>query len=103
MVTFNILGMGVGVVHVDNNSSINGDTTPKHIVPEWYFLAYYELVKCVPSKNNGILFFVGLILVNIVTNMGVIFVSILLLFIKGSDLQTRLALRIVRSILLIQI
>merc|ERR1712169_45424 len=42
--------------------------TPLHIVPEWYFLCQYALLKAVPNKNAGfiilltsifILFFFG--------------------------------------------
>lgn len=28
--------------------------TPKHIVPEWYFLPFYAILRSVPNKNFGI-------------------------------------------------
>lgn len=30
---------------------------PLHIVPEWYFLAYYAVLKVIPSKTGGLLVF----------------------------------------------
>merc|ERR1712031_116672 len=29
--------------------------TPLHIVPEWYFLCQYSMLKAVPNKNGGFL------------------------------------------------
>jgi len=29
--------------------------TPKHIVPEWYFLPFYAMLRCVPNKVGGVL------------------------------------------------
>ena len=32
---------------------IAGLLTPLHIVPEWYFLCQYAMLKAVPNKNAG--------------------------------------------------
>ena len=48
--------------HPDNNIPVNRFVTPLQIVPEWYFLAYYAILKVIPSKAGGLLVFVGSIL-----------------------------------------
>jgi ubiquinol-cytochrome c reductase cytochrome b subunit len=37
--------------------------TPPHIVPEWYFLPFYAILRAVPDKLAGILLMVGAIAV----------------------------------------
>merc|ERR1711964_346259 len=39
--------------HPDNALEVNGLLTPLHIVPEWYFLCQYAMLKAVPNKNAG--------------------------------------------------
>lgn len=34
---------------------INTMSTPAHICPEWYLLAYYAMLRCIPSKLYGAL------------------------------------------------
>lgn len=46
--------------HSDNLIYPDPLKTPIHIVPEFYFLAYYTLLKVIPSKNIG---FMSMILV----------------------------------------
>jgi ubiquinol-cytochrome c reductase cytochrome b subunit len=41
--------------HPDNLIYPDPLKTPIHIVPEWYFLSYYTLLKIIPSKNIGAL------------------------------------------------
>ncbi|PFH30802.1 cytochrome b [Besnoitia besnoiti] len=41
--------------HPDNSIPVNRFVTPLHIVPEWYFLAYYAVLKVIPSKTGGLL------------------------------------------------
>ena len=48
--------------HPDNNIAVNRFVTPLQIVPEWYFLAYYAILKVIPNKVGGLLVFVGSIL-----------------------------------------
>ena len=39
--------------HTDNALELCGFLTPLHIVPEWYFLCQYAMLKAVPNKNAG--------------------------------------------------
>eukprot|EP00415_Alexandrium_ostenfeldii_P002881 UN2881 len=39
--------------HPDNAKEVCGLLTPLHIVPEWYFLCQYAMLKAVPNKNAG--------------------------------------------------
>nr|AOX48585.1 cytochrome b [Eimeria sp.]AOX48588.1 cytochrome b [Eimeria sp.] len=48
--------------HPDNSIPVNRFVTPLQIVPEWYYLAYYAILKVIPSKTGGLLLFVGSIL-----------------------------------------
>ena len=38
----------------ENFSAANMLSTPEHIVPEWYFLYAYAILRCVPSKGLGV-------------------------------------------------
>merc|ERR1711862_232091 len=39
--------------HPDNALEVCAFLTPLHIVPEWYFLCQYAMLKAVPNKNAG--------------------------------------------------
>merc|ERR1712113_818295 len=39
--------------HPDNALEACALLTPLHIVPEWYFLCQYAMLKAVPNKNAG--------------------------------------------------
>merc|ERR1712188_196062 len=39
--------------HPDNALEVNALLTPLHIVPEWYFLCQYAMLKAVPNKSAG--------------------------------------------------
>jgi len=41
--------------HPDNYIPANPEVTPLHIVPEWYFLPFYAILRSVPNKAGGIL------------------------------------------------
>jgi ubiquinol-cytochrome c reductase cytochrome b subunit len=41
--------------HPDNYIPANPMLTPAHIVPEWYFLPFYAILRSIPSKLGGIL------------------------------------------------
>ena len=45
----NILG------HSDNYIKANPMVTPAHIVPEWYFLPFYAILRAIPDKLGGVL------------------------------------------------
>lgn len=39
--------------HADNYIPANPIVTPAHIVPEWYFLPFYAILRAIPSKLGG--------------------------------------------------
>ena len=39
--------------HPDNIIEVSILVTPLHIVPEWYFLEFYGILKVIPNKNAG--------------------------------------------------
>jgi len=41
--------------HPDNYIIANPMVTPAHIVPEWYFLPFYAILRSVPDKLGGVL------------------------------------------------
>jgi ubiquinol-cytochrome c reductase cytochrome b subunit len=41
--------------HADNYIPANPLQTPPHIVPEWYFLPFYAILRAIPSKLGGVL------------------------------------------------
>lgn len=44
----NVLG------HPDNYIPANSLVTPEKLVPEWYFLPYYAILRCIPNKLGGL-------------------------------------------------
>jgi quinol-cytochrome oxidoreductase complex cytochrome b subunit len=53
----NVLG------HADNYIPANPLVTPSHIVPEWYFLPFYAILRAVPDKLMGVMLMFGAIAV----------------------------------------
>jgi quinol-cytochrome oxidoreductase complex cytochrome b subunit len=56
--------------HPDNYVMANSQVTPAHIVPEWYFLPFYAILRAIDfnilfidSKLGGVIFFGGSILI----------------------------------------
>ncbi|MFQ5786136.1 MAG: cytochrome bc complex cytochrome b subunit, partial [Alphaproteobacteria bacterium] len=47
----------------DNYIPANTLVTPTHIVPEWYFLPYYAILRAIPDKLGGVVAMFGSILV----------------------------------------
>lgn len=41
--------------HADNYIEANPLQTPPHIVPEWYFLPFYAILRAIPSKLGGVI------------------------------------------------
>jgi ubiquinol-cytochrome c reductase cytochrome b/c1 subunit len=41
--------------HPDNYIEANPLVTPPHIVPEWYFLPFYAILRAIPSKLVGVI------------------------------------------------
>ena len=65
--SFILLSLGFYIYFVCFNPNKLGDCvnfimaddaeTPAHIVPEWYFLPYYCVLRCIPYKVRGVLVF----------------------------------------------
>ena len=55
--TPNIMG------HSDNYIQANPLVTPAHIVPEWYFLPFYAILRAVPDKLGGVIAMGGAIII----------------------------------------
>jgi ubiquinol-cytochrome c reductase cytochrome b subunit len=55
----NVLG------HPDNYIEANPMVTPAHIVPEWYFLPFYAILRSIPDKLGGVVAMVGGIAINL--------------------------------------
>ncbi|BBK40767.1 cytochrome b [Allostella vacuolata] len=49
--------------HPDNYIPANPMVTPAHIVPEWYFLPFYAILRAVPDKLGGVLLMFGAVAV----------------------------------------
>ena len=49
--------------HADNYIPANPLVTPAHIVPEWYFLPFYAILRSIPDKLGGVIAMVAAILV----------------------------------------
>lgn len=49
--------------HPDNYIPANPLVTPEHIVPEWYFLPLYAMLRAIPNKTAGALVLVASLLV----------------------------------------
>ncbi|TYC55818.1 cytochrome b/b6 [Rhodobacterales bacterium] len=47
--------------HPDNYIEANPLVTPAHIVPEWYFLPFYAILRAVPDKLGGVVAMFGAI------------------------------------------
>merc|ERR1712150_184151 len=59
--------------HPDNAFQVIELVTPLHLVPEWYFLLYYAMLKAIPNKNAGFI---------------ILLTSILILLLFGESQQT---------------
>jgi len=53
----NVLG------HADNYIPANPLVTPAHIVPEWYFLPFYAILRAIPDKLLGVIAMFAAILI----------------------------------------
>jgi ubiquinol-cytochrome c reductase cytochrome b subunit len=55
--------------HPDNNIKANPMVTPPHIVPEWYFLPYFAILRSIDSKPLGVFLMVMSILILVLVPM----------------------------------
>jgi len=63
--------------HSDNYIPANPMSTPAHIVPEWYFLPVYAILRSIPNKLGG------------VAAIGLVFISLLALpFLNTSEIRS---------------
>lgn len=65
--------------HPDNYIQADPLLTPAHIVPEWYFLPFYAILRSVPSKLGGVLV--------LFISIGVLFIFPLLTNYKGRPVK----------------
>nr|WP_235924506.1 cytochrome b N-terminal domain-containing protein [Roseomonas harenae] len=49
--------------HPDNYIPANPLVTPAHIVPEWYFLPFYAILRAVPDKLGGVVLMGGALVI----------------------------------------
>lgn len=49
--------------HADNYIPANPLVTPNHIVPEWYLLPFYAMLRAVPDKLAGVIVMIGSIFI----------------------------------------
>jgi ubiquinol-cytochrome c reductase cytochrome b subunit len=49
--------------HPDNSIPANPLVTPHSIVPEWYFLPFYAILRAIPSKIGGVIAMFGALLI----------------------------------------
>jgi ubiquinol-cytochrome c reductase cytochrome b/c1 subunit len=49
--------------HAINYEKANPLVTPAHIVPEWYYLPFYAILRAIPSKLGGVIAMFGSILI----------------------------------------
>ena len=50
--------------HPDNYIQANPLSTPAHIVPEWYFLPFYAILRAIPNKLFGVAGLIGAIVIS---------------------------------------
>lgn len=49
--------------HPDNYIEANTMKTPLHIVPEWYFLPFYAILRSIPNKIGGVIAMFGSLII----------------------------------------
>ena len=50
-----VLALPTASMDTELYEPVNTMSTPEHIVPEWYLLPYYAVLRCIPSKTCGCL------------------------------------------------
>jgi ubiquinol-cytochrome c reductase cytochrome b subunit len=51
------------LLNPDNSIPANSLVTPAHIVPEWYFLPFYAILRAIPDKLLGVLAMFGSVII----------------------------------------
>lgn len=62
--------------HPDNYIEANPIVTPAHIIPEWYFCAFYAILRSIPDKLGGVLAIFAAILVLLIFPFFLTFVRV---------------------------
>ena len=65
----------------ENFSIANIISTPEHIVPEWYFLFAYAILRCIPRKGLGV--------IGILTSVSIILLPIFIVSQKSLTFRSR--------------
>lgn len=62
-----ILILALPTITMDTELYINVNTmsTPEHIVPEWYLLPYYAILRCIPNKTMGVVVTLSVLLMHL--------------------------------------
>src|SRR5258708_8020628 len=55
--------MPTSPVGAENNPPANPGVTPAHIVPEWYYLPFYAMLRSIPNKLGGVVVMFSAILI----------------------------------------
>jgi ubiquinol-cytochrome c reductase cytochrome b subunit len=69
--------------HPDNGLTVNGFLTPLHILPEWYFLSFYAIIKSIPNKFSGfIILFYSFLFYSLFLEVtkGIFFISLFIFY-----------------------
>lgn len=61
--TFMVFFLPEYLGHTDNYIPADPLVTPAHIVPEWYFLPFYAILRAIPIKELGVLAMFGSLLI----------------------------------------
>jgi len=76
----------------ENFSIANIMSTPEHIVPEWYFLFAYAILRCVPRKGLGV--------IRMLVSVSIILVPIFIIAQKNLTFRNRKGFRhIIQTVL----
>jgi quinol-cytochrome oxidoreductase complex cytochrome b subunit len=63
MALFTVFWYPNALGHPDNYIRADALVTPKHIVPEWYFLPFYAILRAIPNKLGGVIAMFSAILI----------------------------------------
>ena len=72
--------------HSDNYIEADPLKTPEHIVPEWYFLPFYAILRSIDDKLTGVIFmFLSIIVFFFLPLVDLFFISNFISFYKISS------------------
>jgi ubiquinol-cytochrome c reductase cytochrome b subunit len=61
--TFQLFLGTYNICDPDNHVEVNSLVTPFHIIPEWYFLVFYTILKVIPNKLLGLIILIGTLMI----------------------------------------